>query len=184
MTRGDVLEVVYRFYARGAWSPGSSSSEGYGATKEHRRLVEACRHAIAAYETWTAMLSRLNAYNESLSLLGGWADPAYSAFVVLPGRRTLGFHVSFLGPYYGLRRTGALGEEPAARDIVREIEATYPGHELIPPEIGDEIVPDVALVTIGFGKATVYDCLLSEQWEGSSGPLTNLDPGSLADPDR
>lgn len=104
--------------------------------------MDVTRRALSEYATWEAMLDRLGAQNESLSLLAGWVDPAYSAFIVIPGRRTLSFHVCFLGPYYGIHRTGAPGEEPAASGIVREIEATYPGYEPIPPELGNEVVPD------------------------------------------
>ena len=31
-------------------------------------------------------------------------------------------------------------------------------------------MPDVALDKTGFGEATVYDCLLSQEWTWSSGP--------------
>ena len=82
-------------------------------------------------------------------------DPAYSGDIDIPGHK-LGFHVSLLGPYYGIHRTGAPGEEPAALDLAREIEATYPGYEPIPPELGDEVVPDVE----DLGKTTIYVCLL------------------------
>lgn len=93
-------------------------------------------------------------------------DPAYSADIYLPGR-TLGFHLSVLGPYYGIHRTGDPREEPAARAVAREIEATYPGYAPIPPELGDEMVPD--LIFHGPDRhVTIYHCLLSENWELSS----------------
>jgi hypothetical protein len=170
MTRSELLEVIYRFYPRGLWP----DDPGFADTKEHRRLVDAARRAVAEYPTWTAMFRRLAArytlQNESLFLLAGGIDPAYSAYVILPGR-TLGFHVCFLGPYYGIHRTGAPGEEPAASDIAREIEATYPGYEPIPPELGNEVVPDVAPDPRLLGEATIYECLLAIAWEGSSRPL-------------
>jgi hypothetical protein len=167
MTRSDLLEVVYRFYPRGILPGGS----GYDDTEERRRQMDATRRGAAEYPTWRAMISRLGGryqiMDDSLSLLAGWYDSAYSGFIVIPGRR-LGFHVSLLGPYYGVHRTGAPGEEPAALDLVREIEATYPGYEPIPPELGDEVVPDVG----NFGKTTIYRCLLSDVWDWSSGPLS------------
>ena len=94
---------------------------------------------------------------------------AYSADIFIPGLR-LGFCVCVLGPYYGIRRMGAPGEEEAALDLTREIEATYPGYQPIPPELGDEVVPDVALDSKGFGRATIYHCLLSEAWRAMAGP--------------
>jgi hypothetical protein len=117
--------------------------------------------------------------DQSLSLLAGWYDPGYSGEIEIPGR-TLGFHVSLLGPYYGIHRTGTPGEEPAALDLAREIEATYPGYEPIPPELGNEVVPDV----VNFGKTTIYDCLLSDTWKWSSRPddAEPLDDARAPDP--
>jgi hypothetical protein len=70
-----------------------------------------------------------------------------------------------IGPYYGIHHLGESGEAPSV--IAREIEATYPGHEPIPPELGDEVVPDVAMAlqAVPLGKATIYVCLLSLAWE-------------------
>ncbi len=73
--------------------------------------------------------------------------------------------MSVLGPYYGIHRTGDPGEEPAASEIAKEIEATYPGYEPIPPELGDEVVPDVSMDGVRMGTATIYVCLLSLVWD-------------------
>jgi hypothetical protein len=170
MTRSDLLEVIYRFYPRGLLTTG----DGYDDTEERHRQVDATRRGAAEYPTWSAMLDRVRrryrVRDHSLRILGGGYDPAYSGHVMIPGR-TLGFHVCFLGPYYGVHRTGSPGEEQAALDLAREIEATYPEYEPIPPELGSEVVPDVSLDTRSFGKATVYECLLSLVWEWSSGPI-------------
>jgi hypothetical protein len=127
---------VYRFYPRGLWN----ADPAYTASEERRRLADAARRAVAAYPTWRAMLRRLGArypvQDESVSLLAGGVEPAYSAYLILPGR-TLGFHVCFLGPYYGVHRTGAADEDPAASELAQEIEATYRGHAPIPPELGN-----------------------------------------------
>lgn len=167
MTHDELLDVIHRHYPRGLWP----DDPGIAATPERRRLVDAARRAVAAYPTWTALLGRLAAryplQNESLFLLSGGLEPAYSAYLLLPGR-TLGFHVCAIGPYYGVHRTGAPGEEPAAGEVAREIEATYPGYEAIPPELGDQVVPDVAPEPRLMGEATVYECLLSIAWVGSS----------------
>ena len=53
-------------------------------------------------------------------------------------------------------------EQPYGAAIIQEIEATY-GYKLMPPEIGNEIVPDVATEFGTIGEATIYDCLLSDQ---------------------
>jgi hypothetical protein len=103
---------------------------------------------------------RYDLQNESLGLFGSVRDPAYSARIYLPGE-TISFHVSLLGPYYGIHHLGER-EEPAA--IAREIEATYPGYQAIPPELGNEVVPDVWVEWNAFGEATIYLCLFSEVW--------------------
>jgi hypothetical protein len=70
--------------------------------------------------------------------------------------------VSLLGPYYGIHDMGEPDERPAA--IAEEIEATYPGYEQIPPEFGNEVVPDVATPVGLMGTATIYVCLFSKVW--------------------
>jgi hypothetical protein len=170
MTLSDLLQVVYRFYPRGLYC----TDESYKTTEEHFRYREAGRRAVAAYPTWKAMLGRLEArcpvFNDSLVMAGRYREDgrygsAYSAYLERPGR-TLEFHVSILGPYYGIYRTSAPGEEAAALDLVREIESTFPGYEEIPPELGDEVVPDV----VSLGTTTIYHCLLSDRWGLLSSP--------------
>ncbi len=75
-----------------------------------------------------------------------------------------------LGPYYGIRRTGVAGEEAAALDLAREIEATYPGYRPIPPELGDEVVPDVAFAR-GFGDCTIHHLPALGHWESHGGAM-------------
>jgi hypothetical protein len=170
MTRAELLEIVYWFYPRDL----PPTSPRYNATEEAQRQRDAVRRGAAAYPTWEAMLGRLSArypvVDESRSLLAGSRDSAYSASIEIPGRK-LGFHVSLLGPYYGIHRTGLPVEAPAALDLAREIEATYPGYAPIPRELGNEVVPDVSpFLGTDFGKATIHVCLLSDTWNSSSEP--------------
>ena len=180
IARSELLDVVYHFYPRGVLPyarihvpPGEPS---YDDTEEHRRLVEAANQGRAEYPTWKAMIRRLgdrhHLQNESLHLLAGNVDPAYSARIYRPkdlepvlslkSRASLSFHVSLLGPYYGIHDMGEPDEKPAA--IAAEIEATYPGYRQIPPELGNELVPNVALDGALMGKAPIYVCLFSEVW--------------------
>jgi hypothetical protein len=179
ITRSELLDLVYRFYPRGMLDihrmhvpPGEPV---YDDTLEYRRFVEAADHGRAEYPTWKAMIRRLgdryDLQNESLSLLSGWPNSAYSARIYRPKdyepvvslstRASLSFHVSLLGPYYGIHDMGEPDEKPAA--IAAEIEATYPGYQQIPPELGNEIVPDVD-ARVPFGEATIYVCLFSDVW--------------------
>jgi hypothetical protein len=165
VTRSDLLAIIDQFYPKGLWT----DSPGYDETPERARQIQATRRAIAEYATWAAMLDRLRARFEiqerSFHILTGAFDSAYSAKLTIPGagNSDLGFHVSFLGPCYVVHSTGALDEEPCVSALAQEIEATY-GYEPIPPEIGNEIVPDLALDARALGKATIYDCLLSAVW--------------------
>lgn len=167
MTHAELLEVIYRFYPRGM----HTTAPGYDDTSERCRQADAQRVAVADYHRWKAMLGRLRARFEvqdrSLHIISG-RDAGFSGHVEIPGR-LLGFHVSFLGPYHAVHRTGSAGEEPAASEIAREVETTY-GYEPVPPEIGDLVVPDVALDTRRMGEVTIYECLLSEYWQWSSEP--------------
>jgi hypothetical protein len=101
--------------------------------------------------------------DDSLHLLSGNVDPAYSGRVWLTDETTINFHVSLLGPYYGIQLPGVSEEEPVVRELVREIEATYPGYQTIPPEIGNEVVPDVCFNS-DFGERTIYVLLFSDYW--------------------
>ncbi len=172
--RSELLDLVYHFYPRGMLDihrihvpPGEPV---YDDTPECRRFVEAANRGRDEYPTWKAMIDRLgdrySLQNESLSLLSGSAHSAYSARIYRPkdidsGRASLSFHVSLLGPYYGIHDMGESDEKPAA--IAAEIEATYPGYQQIPPELGNEVVPDVD-ARVPFGDATIYVCLFSNVW--------------------
>jgi hypothetical protein len=180
ITRSELLDVVYRFYPRGVrnfmriYVPPNEPF--YDDTEEHRRLMEAANRGRAEYSTWEAMFRRLedrySAQNESLHLLSGGVVPAYSAriyrpkdlepFPSLSNRASLSFHVSLLGPFYGIHDRGEPDEKPAV--IAEEIDATYPGYQQIPPELGNEVVPDVEVDGALMGEATIYICLFSKVW--------------------
>ncbi|WP_437877883.1 hypothetical protein [Sorangium sp. So ce513] len=180
INRSELLDVVYRFYPRGVHKTDRihvpPNKPVYKDTEEHRRLVEAASRGRAEYPTWKAMIRRLgdrySLQNESLHILAGWVDPAYSARIYRPkdvepvpslsNRASLSFHVSLLGPYYGIHDRGEPDEVPSA--VAAEIDATYPGYRPIPPELGNEVVPDVDMDGVSMGKATIYMCLFSIVW--------------------
>ena len=86
------------------------------------------RRASRRHPKRQALIDRLgdryDLQNESVSLLGGNITPVYSARIYRPGdlkpvpalssKASLSFHVSLLGPYYGIHDTGEPGGEPAA----------------------------------------------------------------------
>ena len=55
-------------------------------------------------------------------------------------------------------------EQPFAAWLAHDIEATWPGHERMPPEIGNVSVSGVASKFGNFGEARLYDCLFSDDW--------------------
>ncbi len=175
-TRKDLLGLVYRFYPRGVMHIDRmyvpAGEPFYEDTEEHLRLVAAANRGRAEYPTWKAMMTALKARDfiarysiedESMFLLAGGTDPAYSGRIWVTDKATINFHVSLLGPYYGMQLPGVPEEEPVARAIREAIEATYPGYETIPPEIGNEVVPDVD-AGLAFGTATIYLAIFSEFW--------------------
>lgn len=172
LTRTELLEVVYRFYPRGVLPYERlhvpPNERVYDDTEAHLRLVDAANRGRAEYPTWKAMIRRLGdrtrLQNESMHLLAGGVEPAYSARIWLTDERALSFHVCLLGRYYGIHRTGEPDEEAVVSDVAREIEATYSGYQPIPPELGNEVVPDVHIDAVPFGEATIYVCLFSLVW--------------------
>lgn len=58
-----------------------------------------------------------------------------------------------------------LSEEEAlfARGLVEEIEAAFPGHLPMPPEVGRRILPDVSDDRHELGETTLFDCLFTDQ---------------------
>ncbi|KYF72711.1 hypothetical protein [Sorangium cellulosum] len=172
ITRSELLDVVYRYYPRGVHCferiHVPPNERFYDDTEEHRRLMEAATRGRAEYPTWKAMIRRLGdrygLQNESLNLFAGGSDPAYSARIWLTDETALSFHVSLLGPYYGIHLPGIPEEGPVAREITREIEASYPGYQTIPAELGNEVVPDVSMDWAFMGEATIYVCLFSRVW--------------------
>jgi hypothetical protein len=169
--RSELLDLVYRFYPQGMLQiPRMHVLPGeivYDDTEEHCRLMVTAARGRREWPTWKAMISRMqqqySVQDDSLHLLSGEIDPAYSGRGWLTDTTSINFHVSLLGPYYGIQLPGVPEEEPVAREIAREIEATYPGYQTIPPEIGNEVVPDVD-AGLAFGEATIYMCLFSEVW--------------------
>lgn len=179
-SRSELLDIIYHFYPRGILQIHPMhvphGEPVYFETVEHLRLIEAANRGRAEYSTWKAMFDRLEArysvQNESLSLVSGRTHPAYSARIYRPkdlepapsysSRASLSFHVSLLGPYYGIHDMGEADEKPAV--VATEIEATYPGYQQIPPEIGNEVVPDLDIDGATFGEATIYMCLFSKVW--------------------
>lgn len=189
MTREELLDTVYRYYPRGI----PSDDPRYQETPEYRRLAAARRQAGADREPWRALLRRLgdqfseNAVQDrSLHLPTGEHDACYSAWVYLPASpgehwrvvvalRVLQQALSALlqarqpPPVRVPRRQVETSFDPSPEEeryfagITQAIEATFKC-ERLPPEIGKVLVPDVATGSRSLGEATLYDCLLSDDW--------------------
>lgn len=172
ISRSELLKLVYCYYPAGMLDidrmhvfPGEIV---YVDTEEHCRLMVTAARGRREWPKWKAMIRRLGdrygVQDDSLHLLSGNVHPAYSGRLwLVRGETSISFHVSLLGPYYGIRLPGVPEEEPLAREIAREIEATYPGYQTIAPEIGNEVIPDVH-AGLAFGEASIYVLLFSDYW--------------------
>lgn len=170
-TRSELIALIYRFYPRGMMHIHrihvGPDEIYYGDMEEHQRLIAAAKRGKDEYPIWKAMTRRLGdqygLQNECTFLLADWVAPAYSARIWLTNEIALSFHVSLIGPYYGIRLPGLPEDVTVAREVAREIEATYPGYQQIPPELGNEVISDVDAGP-EYGRATIYDCLFSDAW--------------------
>jgi hypothetical protein len=187
-TLGDLIAIVYDHFPRGKIH--GLDKEAYTRTAEDRRMVEVRKKAFREEQPFRSVLRRLNerfpdntAENRSLHLCTARHDGGYNGWVYLPGYREkdfryIGFFIGFLVPYYvvyGAEHVGGehsihfdlrLDEKPFGDAIVEEILNVYPGHELLPPEIGNVIVPDVAanLNASKLGTEKLYDFLFGTDW--------------------
>jgi hypothetical protein len=190
----DWFDLIYKFYPRGLWAddPGYRETEEHLRLAEARRRAGAANGPWNALRDRLAeRFPECGMLNRSVHLPTGSFDACYSGRLTLPlleesqGEHAIGFLVSFLAPVYvvysslvfhskdasgesrwtlpQIRFDFSADERPYAEVIAREIEATY-GCERMPPEIGKVIVPDVAAGLRAPGEATIYDCLLSDDW--------------------
>ena len=184
-TTEQLIEAVYQFYPIGM----SDLDPAYEQSEAHQRLVRA-RRAGAADPRWEAMLERLRArFPESLvedwtHLVPQNVDAAHRVRLLVPPIGPAAMHAvvglaSVLAPYYAIYssrvgRVGAHGATPpdlrwAPTDdeaaywqaLAGELESTF-GHEPLPHEIGELVVPDVVAGNRARGEATLYDCLFTD----------------------
>ncbi|APR83283.1 Hypothetical protein A7982_08632 [Minicystis rosea] len=131
--------------------------------------------------------------DRAFHLPSGSHDAAYAAKLLLPAtepeqsghaiEHALGFLVSILAPCHviyssriayriddpnvatlpEIRLDLSSIEIPPARAIAQEIQASWDTRPL-PREIGEVVVPEVATSIRAMGEATIYDCLLSDDW--------------------
>lgn len=120
----------------------------------------------------------------------GPSDRCFSGALWLPTRgldekqHKLGFLVSFVVPYYVVYTNTLVSlqqpdterdtervigfqpspdEAPFAGGLAQEIEAAFPGHLPMLPEVGKVILPDIGDLR-ELGKVTLFDCLFTEHW--------------------
>ena len=129
----ELRRVVYRYYPRGI----PYGKARYTETAEHRRLAAAQRRAAAEQQPWLALLQRLGEQFPAHSIENGWPaamDACYSGAILLNGApsrapdpddvlagrsHTVGFMVSFLGPYYVVYASRYVDDLEATRAALR-----------------------------------------------------------------
>lgn len=118
-------------------------------------------------------------------------DRCFTGALWLPPRspqeshHQLEFLVSFVVPYYFIHSSwmvrraepaGSRALEPKisfdfspdeavfVEALKEEIDLTFPGYELMPPDVGKRIIPDVIGGGNLYGESTIYGCLFSDNW--------------------
>jgi hypothetical protein len=181
----ELLAVIYRYYPRGLFPDdlGYHNTEEHRRLVQAR--LQAAAEGGPWDVLLERLYARFpNAImNRSLGLYTGDYDGAYLASLKLPPRgshekhHSLHLMIGFLVPYYVVYSaanvlapvTGAQGnrhiaftftpdEEPHARALTEEILAVFPGHEPMPPEIGNIPLPaDIK----SFVEGTIYEALFT-----------------------
>jgi hypothetical protein len=187
----ELIELCYHYYPYGV---GDDDPRYKDTEEHRRLVTACRRAGAAESPWRPMINHRLEARfpglsvrNLSLHLPAGEHDGGYAGRLYLqpPGPEenfdSLEFRVSFLAPYYYLyswripdRERGGERyeayfdllpeEQPYARGIIEEIEATFPGYEPMPREVGDAIVPGVVAGLKRMGEATLYHCLFTDQY--------------------
>jgi hypothetical protein len=186
-TINDLLDTVYRYYARGI----SNNDPRRKSTEEEQRL-SAIRHQAGVDDTlWQALLDRLElafpdatVQNDSFHLQTGKYDACYSGRIFLKPvhgehYHSVGFMVSLLLPYYVIYSTRIVDTEqggarrkdirfelspdelPYADWLARSIEDIW-HFEPMSHEMISMVVPDVATNMRDIGEATISDLLFSD----------------------
>ena len=190
----ELIDLVYRFYPRGVpYGPHYKDTEEYRRQVDAARRAGADNYDRfrLMLRRLRARFPDREVRDLAIHLVAGNLDASYPAALELPVSgpvvvsHELGFQVSILAPCYVIYSTRVVHakddprahkgkrcdirpdlsstEQPYAWGLAQEIEATY-GYEPMPPEIGKVVVPDVATNGRALGKATIYDCLLSDDW--------------------
>lgn len=181
-TLDELLQIIQQHYWR---STSYDESEPYGARD---CLIEVRKKAAEPNTPWRELLARLYARfphrvtNRSLHLAGGGFDACYSLTVDHPPHE-IGLFISIIAPYYVVyssRRVDrtyreAVPQELQAFDLdddekadaqvmIDEMKLLFPGHEPMPPNIGNIVVPDVMAGNQELGKVTIYHCFFTDSW--------------------
>jgi hypothetical protein len=193
-TLEELFGEAYHYFPRGAASESRDTPEARNQQEAHDRACAEYGTWTAMLRRLTARFleerfSGVEMENRAVFLQAPGTTPwsrCYKAWIWLPpdpgGRdRRVGLQVSFVVPYYMVYvwhdisgpgdATSEHAFEPAADEqpfvvaVKDEIEATYPKHQLMPPEVGMTVVPEIDAYGHGPGdKATIFDCLFSDTW--------------------
>lgn len=189
---GNLLPIVYRYYSRGMneYDPGYTETEEHRRLIQARLQASAEGNPWSVLLGRLYARFPRGIHNASLHLPTGRMDAGYAGWLELPVRgwyevhHKVGFLISFIAPCYVVygasiviapttRGTGRAqdirfaftpDEETYVRAITGEILSVFPGHEPLPPEVGNVIVPDVVAGNQMMGQTTLYHCLFTDAW--------------------
>ena len=181
----EIIAICHQFYPKGI----SDDDPVYKDTQENRAIVAIRQRAGEWGSPWRQLVSvRLRerfpdrVENRSPHLPLGHLDGGGTGHIHVQkvGPESYGnhleFHVSLLAPYYffySCRLQDSTGrfedhlnllpsEQPYASALVEEIEATFPGYEPLPIEVGSVIVPDIVVNVHRWGEVRVYHALFTD----------------------
>jgi hypothetical protein len=190
-TTEELIAIALTYHAQDKGETGPERNQNPETERKREAHVRACAKYndwMAMLQRLQQRFPDRKVENRSLFRQGPKTsvyDLAYSGRLSLPVRgakeqyRYLGFMASIVVPCYviydcaRLDRTGnvwdirlqlAADELALATEVGRELEIAFPGYAPMPAEVGTAIVPGVRTSVKRPGEATVYDCLMSDEW--------------------
>jgi len=176
-------ELVYSYYPVGV----RVDDAAYPDSEESRRLEAARTRAVQDSAAWQRLLESLrielpDCRIEDWTHLGTNKDACYRCRVELAtpddSLHAIVACVSIITPFYltyssVVRQSGSRFSPSEVRHELSDDEVQYGnvvasdiekifGYRPMPPGIGTELVPDVAVGNVVLGKATLYDCLFTD----------------------
>ncbi len=187
LTTPRLLELAHQYYPANLWD----ADQGYVASEQYQRLLQARQHALKNSGLWERLLARVKASLPSCRV-EDWTVPAptdncWRVRVYLPEvpqfeegqeHRAVVLLVSMLAPVYVRyssfqRRFGTRWSKPTLfyedipetqpiADRVEELVRSELGAQPLPPDTLMTLVPDIQCGNRSLGEVRLIDCLFTD----------------------